>query len=334
MSLQVQMLTSLVQSHVPKTPLIDSPPLASNVPKLPTPASPLLAPPLLALMLLPQTVAVPQAIRPANAPWSYTAPQAKVESSQPVGSASADTSWDARPPWSKSMATCASDTGTVAPIASLVVRRTYSLLPQPRHHLSIVEDDSIPEAVLSAPALMDDASGLAAALLGQRSAPALSWKMEALPLGKAAPEWEAWGRELLKEGWRNCPVAARPCVVTWLASSFALTASQEDVYTVPPALRSFDASPKQFLAKLMRDSSDADFARRLEALEMGCLFGGKSVPARKLVGMIAHRAIRDPREADYTAEKLFESIAMTGSTVDDGIAFVDKLLHCLAGTRE
>ena len=119
-----------------------------------------------------------------------------------------------------------------------------------------------------------------------------------------------------------------------LASSFALTADKDDVYTMPPALRSFDASLKQFLAKLMRDSNDADFARRLETLEMGCLFGGKSVPARKLVGMIAHRAIRDPREADWTAERLFESTVMIGSTVDDGIAFVDKLLARLAGTRE
>ena len=62
------------------------------------------------------------------------------------------------------MATCSTDSAVVAPIPSLIVHRTFTLLPPARHHLSIVEDDSIPDGFLSAPAVVDEAGGLAAAL--------------------------------------------------------------------------------------------------------------------------------------------------------------------------
>ena len=67
---------------------------------------------------------------------------------------------------------------------------------------------------------------------------------------------------------------------------------------------------------------------------MQCLFGGKGLPARKLVAMIAYRCVRDPREADFTAEREFEGVVMQGHTVDEGIAFFDRMLHTLAATRE
>ena len=127
------------------------------------------------------------------------------------------------------MATCSTDSAVVAPILSLIVHRTLTLLPPARRHLSIVEDDSIPDGFLSAPAVVDEAGGLAAALMGQRTAPTLTWKLPALPLGKAAPEWEEWGRELLKESWRNAPISAQPFIVVWQASAFSLAAGQADM---------------------------------------------------------------------------------------------------------
>ena len=98
-------------------------------------------------------------------------------------------------------------------------------------------------------------------------------------------------------------------------------------------LRAFDASLTVFLVKLMKDSGDNDLKRRVETLETTCLFGGKGVPSRKLVSMVAFRAIRDPKEEDRSSEAAFSGCKMVGTTVDDGIAFIDNLLSVLGTTR-
>ena len=215
-----------------------------------------------------------------------------------------------------------------------MVHRAQSLLPAAQHHLSIIESDEVPAWFLSSTAQVDESTSLAAAILGQRQQPVLHWKFAPIPLGRASQEWEDWAKSLLIESFKNAPISAQPYVVTWVASAFSLAADITDVWTVPPSLRGFDESLKRALEAKMAESLDGDFIRRLAALTWTCLHGGKTIPSRKLLQMISVRSIRDPKESDYIQERTFEGVTMTGSSVEEGLAFFDRLLTALSQIRE
>ena len=217
------------------------------------------------------------------------------------------------------MATQAMDGALASTIPSLVVHKAQSLLPAAQHHLSIIESDIVPEWFLNSPVAVEDSTTLAAAILGQRQQPNLQWKMAAIPLGRACHEWEEWAKSLLIESFRNSPASAQPYMVTWVASAFSLSAGVDDVWTVPPSLRGFDESLKRALEAKMAESLDADWIRRLAALTWTCLHGGRTIPARKLLSMIAVRSIRDPKEADCMGERTFEAVAMIGTSVEESL---------------
>ena len=121
--------------------------------------------------------------------WTYSAPPPKAETPGPTPLEAATVSWDASPPWSKSMATQAIDGTEGLKIPSLIVYRSQSLLPAARHHLNIIECDVIPDWFLTGPVQVDENQTLASALIGQRTAPAINWKLSPVPLGKASPDW-------------------------------------------------------------------------------------------------------------------------------------------------
>ena len=72
------------------------------------------------------------------------------------------------------MATTYDSTTVVVEPPSLVVRRSHTLLPSARHHLDIVENDDVPEVFFDTSVDEAAATTLAAALIGNRTAPSFS----------------------------------------------------------------------------------------------------------------------------------------------------------------
>ena len=142
------------------------------------------------------------------------------------------------------------------------------------------------------------------------------------------------GVDLLKESRVNAPVAVADQMFSWLSSAFGLRAAIDDILTVPAELRVFDQSLSGHLELLVKSSADASFARRLMFLERECMQCGKSVPARKLLIMIAHRAIRDPSQEDALSESAFVRLVADGTSVTSLIAFLDNFLELLGKARE
>ena len=107
------------------------------------------------------------------------------------------------------MATTYDSNTVVVELPSLVVRRSHMLLPAARHHLDIVENDDVPDVFFDASVDEAAATTLAAALIGNRTAPNIQWKFSAAPLLGTASQWESWISLLLKEAYRNCPMSAQ-----------------------------------------------------------------------------------------------------------------------------
>ena len=79
-----------------------------------------------------------------------------------------------------------------------------------------------------------------------------------------------------------------------LGKSFKLFCANEELWSVPPELVTYDHSLAGHLETMLMASGDTEFVRRLRLSEKIAIGVGKTTPARKLVSMLAFRAIRDP----------------------------------------
>ena len=84
----------------------------------------------------------------------------------------------------------------------------------------------------------------------------------------------------------------------------------------------------------MTASGDAEFARRLRSLDKPAMSAGKTIPSRKLLCMVAYRAIRDPQWEDGLREQAFRNLTSDGGSIAQAIAFLDSLLELLGDSRE
>ena len=203
---------------------------------------------------------------------------------------------------------------------SQVVRRTYQLLPAPRIGWEVEESDEIPEEFLIASPAAVDTATLASLLSRNRQAVRTQWKM-ALPnlLGTQA-SWEVWVKESMKEVRANSPVAAQGAAMNWFASAFKLQLTPAELWFVSPEMEAFDNSLSSHLQSLLAaapGTNGREFVRRMLSLENAALAAGRTIPARKLVSMLAHHSVKDPTYADALHEAAFAALEVTGASVQD-----------------
>ena len=137
----------------------------------------------------------------------------------------------------------------------------------------------------------------------------------------------------MKEGRANAPQNVQGQIMAWLSSAFRLVAPNEDLWSIPLELVGFDASLATHLEAAMNLSTDPEFSRRLRSLDKASMSVGKTIPCRKLLAIIACRAIRDPQHEDGLHESALRNLVSDGGKISNAISFLDELLELLGVAR-
>ena len=123
----------------------------------------------------------------------------------------------------------------------------------------------------------------------------------------------------------------------WFASAFKLELGLDQLWFVDPTLQAWDDSLSTHLQQLLINApgtAGRECTRRILSPENSSLTVGRTIPARKLISMIAYNSIKDPTYSEQLYEATFAQVENHGGSIQDALEFVDALYTLLGEAPE